>query len=103
LRIEYLSSQTCFLPGLSTNLYTQYFVQSSDERRSFYQDQTFFFFFRKIVRPRDLATGKLRRFCYVRFEDSKSVDTALEMLNPMIDDVELKRKASQGYALKIPK
>jgi len=57
----------------------------------------------RVIRPRDLATGRLRKFCYLRFQDKGSVDEALRMQNPVIDDMLLQRKRSEGFALQIPK
>jgi len=57
----------------------------------------------KIVRPRHSETGKLRRYCIVRFVNKESVQEAMRMERPMIDDFELLRKPSKGEAMKIPK
>lgn len=57
----------------------------------------------KIIRPRDLATGRLRKYCYVQFQDKQSINEALRMANPVIDDMILQRKRSEGFALRIPK
>jgi len=56
----------------------------------------------KIIRPREFKTGKLRRYCVVRFENKESVDEAMKMDRPVIDDFELMRKPSAGEAMKIP-